>query len=178
VARSFRFYDLKIEDLSDSLQFKSLVLKLEYPGDSDQPTSEFVEYINGKLNNLFEILWLESLQRKDANTLTGVVRYTDEIVYMKIDVPITVSLKDNSVTRHPPDIQYIGHYSKTLEPLKVYRVKGKTLSLPYIIKKGTEITIDTFYRKQGIVRMLVADSTSVYIRLDDIGDKIERNTAG
>jgi hypothetical protein len=172
-------WDLEFEDMTDSLKFKSPVVKLEYHGDSDQPTCDFIEFKNGKLKHLFGMIWLKSLKRKDANTLSGVVYNRDEVVYCHIETPITVNLADGEVTEHIPDVQYIGNGSKALEPVTTYRVKGKKLSVPYIIKPGTEFTIDTIYRKQGVVRMMVSDSIPVYIMKDSLHHGlIWVNTAG
>lgn len=169
-----------MQDMTDSLKFKSILIQLAYDGDSDQPASDFIEYKNGKLKRLFSMVRLDSLARKDANTLVGIVIGWDEIVAGNMKTLITVSLPDGAITEHIPDIQYIGNWSKALEPLKAYRErKGDVLSNPYIIKQDSELTIDTFYRKKGLVRMMVNDSIPVYMWKDSLNhEKIVVNTAG
>ena len=169
---------LSIEDMSDSLKFKSLVLKVRTTGDSDMDLDEFFEYKDDSLRSLFSFTYLSEISRKDEYTLAGIINGMDEILYWGYEYPFTINLKNNCVKIDTSDIQVIKHHTTTLEPIRVYRVRGEQLSVPYHIKTGTTITIDTFFRKPGLVRMLLPDSTPVYIWKDDLFQKVETNTAG
>jgi hypothetical protein len=172
-------YDLDIEDLSDSLGFKTLLLQISWTGDSDMPMYEFVEYDSHSVKNLFSINSLRTLQRKDKWTLTGFVSDRDELVYSgESDYPLTVSLKTYEVTVTNPPIQYIGYPSRALAEMKVFRSRTLDKSSAYIIRKGTELTVDTLYRLQNLVRLIVSDSVILYARPDKIRDRIQQNTAG
>jgi hypothetical protein len=167
-----------VEDMSDSLKFKTLVLKLTTNGSSDIPLSEFFEYKDGTLRGLFSVEWLIDISRKDENTLIGIINGRDDILYQSYTYPVIINLKDNTITGEMPDTQAIKHPTITLEPIIVYRKKGEKLSQPLQVKTGTTIVVDTFFRKSGLVRMLLPDSTAVYIKEEDLRQKVESNTAG
>jgi hypothetical protein len=170
--------DVKIEDMSDSLEFKSLVLKLNSFGHSDIECDEFIEYKGDSLRRLFGLNYLRNIFRRDENTLTAIVQGRDDILYRGYDYPVTINLPDNSETGNMPDTQVIKHPTTTLEPITVYKVRGEQLSAPYKIKTGTSIFIDTFFRQSGLVRILLRDSTPVFIWKNDLTEKVVRNTAG
>lgn len=167
-----------ITDLSDSLKFKSLLLQLESTGSSDMREDNFFEYRDGKLKWLFGLTFLQDVRRKDQNTLEGIVTGQDEILSRGYDFPFTVNLRDNRVIIDTPNIQVIKWVTTTTEPFTAFKVRGKKLSVPYPIKRGTSLTIDTFFRKSGLVRMLLPDSTPVFIWEDELLGKVETNTAG
>lgn len=170
--------DVKIEDMSDSLKFNSLVLKLNSFGHSDIECDEFIEYKGDSLRRLFGLNYLRNIFRKDENTLTAILQGRDDILYWGYDYPVTINLRDNSVTGEMPDTQAIKHPTTTLEPVTVYKVRGEQLSEPSHIKTGTSIFIDTFFRQSGMVRILLRDSTPVFIWKNDLTEKVVRNTAG
>lgn len=170
--------DVKIEDMSDSLKFKSLVLKLSTTGSSDMPIDEFVEYNDGRLRRLCMLIYCWDIWRKDENTLIAIINGRDEVLAYQYLYPVVINLKDNSVTGEMPDTQSIRHPTITLEPITVYRKNGEQLSQPLQVKTGTTIVVDTFFRKTDRVRMLLPDSTPVYIMRDDLSRKVESNTAG
>jgi hypothetical protein len=171
--------DLKIEDFSDSLHFKTLLLCITWRGDSDIPGSEFVECKGHSLKILFSIDNLETLERKDKWTLSGFVMDRDEVVEAgQRDYPVTVSLKDYEVHITEPGIQYIGYETRALNNIKAYRdPKLKEISA-FIIKKGRELIIDTLYRSARLVRLIVSDSIILYARPDKISEKVQHNAAG
>jgi hypothetical protein len=172
-------YRLAIEDLSDSLRFKNLLLQLSWIGDSDMDMYEFIECGNHSLKNLFSVTDLVTLKRKDEWTLSGFVSGRDELVYSgESDYPVTISLKNNEVKITDPAIQYIGYTSKALKDIRVYRDQAQNKTSAYTIKKGTGIIIDTLYRSRNLVRLIVSDSIILYARPDKIKDKIQQNTAG
>lgn|GEM_PF-1171194 len=172
--------DVNIKELSDSLHLPSLFLQIEWTGDSDVPWSEFVGYRSDTLNSLFTIPMVVSLRRSDAWTLTGFTGGRDELVgNFQYDYPIIVSLKDFSVSeQHLPRVQYIGYSSTALESIKGYRVINSKNQIPYTIKKGQQVLVDTLYREAGRVRLIVSDSIIIHTRLEEAKGKLQENTAG
>jgi len=172
-------YRLAIEDFSDSLHFKSLLLYITWTGDSDMPEGEFVEFNNHLLKVLFSISNLQTLERKDEWTLSGFVTDRDEVVSAgQHDYPVTVSLKDYEVHITKPGIQYIGYSTVALANIKVYRDPKLTGISAYTIKKGKKLVIDTLYRSSNLLRLIVSDSIILYGRPDKISEKVEHDNAG
>jgi hypothetical protein len=172
--------DLTIKDLSDSLHFKSLFLQIEWTGDSDAPWSEFAGYWNDTLRSFFTMAFVESLRRKDEWTLSGFKTGRDELVgNFQHDYPVTISLKDFAVSdEQKPLVQYIGYPTITLEPVKGYKMIGQRDSIPYTIKKGKEVFVDSIYHAAGTVRLIVSDSIIFHTKIDDAKGKLRENTAG
>jgi len=142
-------------------------------------TNELVEYSNGKLTELFSIEDLESLQRTNEQTFAGLMSSRDELVGdVQHDYPFTVSLKDHEVHMKIPPKQYIGFPSTALATIKGYRVSPQNDTVAYTIKKGTAVTVDTLYRPQGIVRLIVSDSIVVRAATRNLADKLRHNSAG
>jgi hypothetical protein len=171
--------DLEIQEAPDSLRFKTLVLNIHWRGDSDMLTDVFIEYRNNKLNELFSVDELEALQRKDEWTLSGFITSRDELVESsEHDYPFTVSLKDHKVHIKKPAKQYIGYSTTALTAIKGYRLPAPNDTVAYTIKKGTTLTVDTLYRAQKYVRLILSDSTIVQAGTDGLADKLQHNTAG
>ena len=172
--------DVMIKDLSDSLHFKSLFLQIEWTGDSDVPWSEFAGYWHDTLRSLFTITYVRSLQRTDAWTLSGFTSNRDELVSdFQHDYRVTISLKDFSVSEdQKPPVQYIGYTTITTEPVKGYKMIGRKDSVPYTIKKGTKVFVDSIYRTSGKVRMIISDSIIFHTKFDDAKGRLRENTAG
>jgi len=168
-----------IEELSDSLRFKPLLLQLNWNGDSDIPMSEFVGYWRDTLRSLFTLDNIVSIVRKDEWTLSGFSQERDEIVYWsEPDYPFTVSLKDFSVKGDPPPVQYIGWPTRTLEPVKGFKMITAKDSVAYTIKKGVKLSIDTFYRAAGRVILILPDSSKFHTRFEEVQFKLQGNDAG
>ena len=172
--------DVTIKDLSDSLHFKSLFLQIEWAGDSDVPWSEFAGYLNDTLKSFFTMAFVESLQRKDEWTLSGFMTGRDELVgNFQHDYPVTISLKDFVVAdEQRPLVQYIGYETIATEPIKGYKMISKNDSLPYIIKTGKKVFVDSLYRTAGRVRLIISDSIIVHTKFDEAKGKLQENTAG
>jgi len=172
--------DVTIKDLSDSLHFKSLFVQLEWTGDSDVPWSEFAGYWNDTLRSFFSMAFVESLRRTDKWTLSGFTGGRDELVgNFQHDYPVTISLKDFSVyDEQVLTVQYIGYPTITLEPIKGYKMISQKDSIPYIIKKGKKVFVDTLYRAAGRVRLIISDSIIFHTKFDDAKAKLQENTAG
>ena len=172
--------DVTINDLSDSLHFKSLFVQLEWQGDSDVPWSEFAGYWNDTLRSFFSMAFVESLRRTDKWTLSGFTGGRDELVgNFQHDYPVTISLKNFSVSdEQEPMVQYIGYPTITLEPIKGYKMISQKDSTTYIIKKGKKVFVDTLYRASGRVRLIISDSIIFHTKFDDAKGKLQKNTAG
>lgn len=172
--------EVEIKDLSDSLHFKSLFLQLEWTGDSDVPSSEFAGYWNDTLKSLFTLSFVESLQRKDQWTLSGFTTGRDELVGdFQHDYPVTISLRDFHVSDEElPLVQYIGYSTVALEPVKGYKMISRTDSIPYTIRKGKKVFVDTIYRGPGRVRLIISDSIIFHTKFDEAKGRLRENTAG
>lgn len=170
--------DVEVDDMSDSLKFKSLVLKVSTTGASDLPTDEFFEYKDGELASLFAINYLRKIRRINERYLEAVVEDRDDVFGWFYDQPATIDLRHLSVEYHVPDTQVIKFPTTTLEPITAYKQRGEVLSQPYKIKTGTPVVVDTFFRKTGVMRMLLPDSTPVFILKDEMREKVQGNAAG
>ena len=171
--------DLKIEDLTDSLHFKRLFLNLSWRELSDAPFNELVGYEGDSLRTFVSLYSLLTLRRKDKFTLKGFVGGRDEVVEnFEYDYPITISLKNYSVSDKMPATQYIGFNSIALEKIKGYRMLSPNDSIPYTIDEDTGVKVDTFYRSKGIVRVVIADSIIVHLKLETAKEKLHHNAAG
>jgi hypothetical protein len=167
------------EELSDSLRFKPLLLQLNWYGDSDIPMSEFVGYWHDTLRSLFTLDNIVSIVRKDEWTLSGFTQQRDEIIYQaEPDYPFTVSLKDFKVEGDDPPVQYIGWHTKTLEPVKGYKMISEKDSIRYTIKAGKKVMVDTFYRAAGRVILVLPDSSKFHTRFEEVQFKLQGNAAG
>ena len=169
-----------INDLSDSLHFKSLFLHIQWTGDSDAPCSEFAGYWNDTLKRFFTMTFVESLRRTDKWTLSGFSGGRDELVgNFQHDYPVTISLRDFSVSdEQEPAVQYIGYSTITLKTIQGYKMIGQKDSVPYSIKKGKNVFVDTLYRAAGRVRLIISDSIIFHTKFDDAKGKLQENTAG
>ena len=169
----------EIVEQPDSLRFKSPLLEVNWSGDSDIPMSEFVGYWHDTLRSLFTLDNLVSIVRKDEWTLTGFTCQRDEIIYQaECDYPFTVSLKEFEVGGDDPPVQYIGWHTKTLEPVRGYKMISAKDSIRYTIKEGVEVQIDTFYRAAGRVILILPDSTKFHTKFGEVKSKLQQNTAG
>jgi hypothetical protein len=163
-----------VTNLTESLEFNTLLLKFEYVGDSDMSMSALVEVKNKKPKLLFDICDLEKISRKNKDTLVGVVRAKDELVYYVQDYPIIYCLKTDTLVIVRPDVQYIDGPSHALENITGRRPNGKK----YTIKKGQEFTVDTLYRREKRVRITTKDSIPVYFTLEELDNKIYTDPSG
>ena len=51
-------------------------------------------------------------------------------------------------------------------------------SIPYTIKKGKELFVDTLYRAAGTIRLIISDSIIIHTKIDEAKGKLQENTAG
>jgi len=166
-------------EMSDSLHFKRPLIQVNWYGDSDIPMSEFLGYSHDTLKTLFTLDNIVSIMRKDEWTLTGFMSGRDEIIYQpEDDYPFTVSLEDFTVESEPPPVQYIGWRTKTLEPVKGFKMITIKDSIRYTVKKGIELRVDTFYRSAGRVILILPDSSKFHTTFEEVKLKLESNSAG
>lgn len=171
--------DAVFQELSDSLHIKPLLLQVNWYGDSDIPMSEFLGYWHDSLRTLFTLDNIVSITRKDQWTISGFMRGRDEIIYQpEDDYPYTISLKDFTVESEPPPAQYIGWRTKTLEPVRGYKMITAKDSIRYTIKTGIEVRVDTFYRAAGRVVLILPDSSKFHTNFEEVKLKLESNSAG
>jgi hypothetical protein len=172
-------HDAEITDFSDSLHLDAC-FGIDWSGDSDMPMTELVGIWRDSLQSFFTIAFLLSIERKNEWTLSGFRRSRDEIVDMgEDDYPFEFSLRDYSMKDDPPPVQYIGHSTKTLEPVKGYKMINKKDSVAYTIKPGVKVVVDTFYRAAGrVILLILPDSTRFHTKYEDVESKLESDNAG
>jgi hypothetical protein len=174
---------MTIKDVAESLEMgTSLMLSVTWPGDSDWYTTMFIGYKNNTLKEFFAIDNFNRdvvLERKDKWTLSGFVSNRDELINaFEEDYPVTASLKDYRVRFQQPAKQYIGYLSSALAAIKGYTVSPKNDTTNFTIKKGTTLMVDTLYRREKYVSLVVADSIVVRVKLQQAVDKLEKSSAG
>ncbi len=174
--------EITVQDVTDSLQVKPLLLEVTWPGNSDWYTSFFIGYKDNVLKVLFEqedFAKAVTLKRKDQNTLYGFVAERDDLVHAFEDYPVFVSLPDYKVTFVTPDIQYIGYETKAVEKFKARRmINNQETGEFYIVKRGAKIMVDTLYRVTHMVRLIINDSITVKTKTEAVKDKIQGDSAG
>jgi hypothetical protein len=172
-------FDLKVTDVSDSLQFSHLVLQVSFTGWGDTEYNEFYAFRGDSLKLLFSICNLVKIKRQDANTLTGFTTDRDEVVYhFQDDYPFVVMLAEGTVVHYKPDRQYIGFDSEALDNIAVYRLTEQQDTIPFTIEKGTKVKVDSINRLTNTVRLLVRDSIPVYVPKGELYEKLQSNAAG
>lgn len=170
---------LAVQDFTDSLKFKNLLLYFSWIGASDSPWGQFVEHTKDTTRSLFDIYSMESIRRRDANTLEGFKGGRDEVVYnFQTDYPFIVSLKDYAVQELKPEKQYIGYPSEALEDIEIDKIGVPAISTLKIIKKGTPFIVDSIYRSTNTVRLIISDSIIINADIKELEDKISVNSAG
>ena len=171
-----------LRNLTDRLQIQPLFIQLVTPG-LDLYDNTYIGYRGGKLQKLFNLGDTQEegvdLQKTDESTLSGFTFGIDEIVgAVEHNYPVSINLKTFEVSHPLPEKQYIGFKTAATESFRAYRViKGQVDSLLVNIKPGDSVTIDTFYRARQKVRLLVADSIAVEIKLETAKKKVHHPAA-
>jgi hypothetical protein len=169
-----------IQDVTQSLHFKTPLFNISTPSGSDYYTCEFIGY-SDSLKKLFEIPEFgrpAALEWKDKHTLTGFIKDRDELVNDFQDYPVTVSLDNYEVKYEKPAKQKIGYTTKVLYDFSGYRLPEGIRQTKYLIKKGTTIFIDSLNRSTNTVRIIVNDTVVIYVPFSNIKDKVQINAAG
>ncbi len=176
--------NFKIRDVTDSFQFPFLVAQIVTPGEDIYYINSFVGYQNGEFKKLFTI---EMDTREEGidlhrvgSKLTGLMAGRDEVVEnLEWDYPVTVDTKTFEVTNGKPDKQFIGWPTMATESFRAHRViNGKTDSALVAVKMGDKVEVDTLYRTLGKVRLLLADSVKVEVKMETAEKKLGHNGAG
>jgi len=172
--------DIIIDNVTSSLGFKNPVFEITTPDCSDRFISEFISFKKDTLQKLFEISDVQpaELIRTNDYSLTGTVKDRDEIVDNFQDYPITVSLKDYSVTVTKPLRQQIDFETEVLEDIHGIQNGDKALASRYIIKKGTKIIVDSIFRDKQQVRLRLNDSLYIICPISELIGKLQGNSAG
>jgi hypothetical protein len=168
---------LRVVDVREILLWDVPLFCLESIGNSDVNEKQFIEYRNGKARELFSIDNLVDLKHDTDSTFLGVAICRDELVSKAYECPLKVSHNDYSVEYQIPDVQSINYNSMVVEEFVGYRyIDGSRI--PYTLKVGTNITVDTLYRSKGLVLLIVGDGGHVIVDVDTIQGKIETESAG
>lgn len=166
-------------DLSDSLKFKKPAFMITWTGDSDIEMNEFVTYENDTLKIIFALENIVSLKRKDASTITGFLRDRDEITYwFQDDYPVSISLTNHTIATPLPAVQYLGVSTVALADINVFRMTGTRDSVPYTIRRWTDLKVDTLFRARNTVKLIIGDSIILHAEPDSLHMKIQANNAG
>jgi hypothetical protein len=171
-----------LRNLTDTLQIQPLFIQLVTPG-LDLNRNTYIGYRGGKLKEFFHLEDTQDygvdLQKTDESTLYGRTFGIDEVIgAVEHNYPVSIDLKTFKVSHPLPDKQYIGFKTDAIESFRAYRlIKGQVDSLLISVKAGDSVTIDTFYRARQKVRLLVADSMIVEIKLETAQKKIRHPPA-
>jgi hypothetical protein len=176
---AFEYGQPKIVDMTDSLEWPHLLLQITWDDASDVRSCEFFEFNNGTIKSLFGMSYLNTIKRKDANTLVGFVSDRDEVVNdFQDDYPFTISLSNNKVDVEYPKVQLIGWPTEVLHEFTAYRIDQNGDTIHVDVKKGTSLIVDSIYRPSETVRLLIKDSLPLFIKIEKLDYKITTNTAG
>jgi hypothetical protein len=172
-----------IRDLTDSFQSKTLVVQVVTPAEDIYYTNSFVGCRNGKLQTYFSIedTREEGIElHREGSKLCGNIAGRDEVVdNLEHDYPVEIDPKTFKVTEITPVKQYIGWETKATESFRAHRIiDGQADSSLVTVKEGAEVTVDTLYRALGKVRLHVADSVIVEIKVETARKKLGHNIAG
>jgi hypothetical protein len=176
------YCEVIIRNLTDSLRVHPLFIQLVMQGE-DLTDNTFIGYRDGKLTILFTLGDTESngvnLQRGGDSTLYAAIFGIDEIVGSVVhNCPVSIDLRTFTASHPLAEKQYIGFKTVAAQPFRAYRVtKGGLDSAMVSVNVGDAVTIDTFYRSRQKVRLLVADSVPVEIKLATAKKKLRHPAA-
>jgi hypothetical protein len=179
---------LIIEDLMDSLGFKSPVIQViapvEEPSDSYFQNT-FVGYKDGKWEILFSIGDYDPngirFHRTGENTITGLTTGLDNVVEQyERDYLFNVNTITFETWKVDPERQYIGYKTTTAEGFRAHRIRNGIVDSSLVtVKSGAEVIVDTLYRKLDKVRIWLRDSSDEFeIRVGTARKKLVYSTPG
>jgi hypothetical protein len=173
-----------IRDVTESFQLPFLVVQIVTPGEDIYYNNSFVAYKNGEFKKLFKIE-LDTREKgivlhRAGAELAGHMAGRDEVVEnLEWDYPVTVDTKTFEVTNDKPDRQFIGWPTTVTESFRAHRVvNGRVDSALVAVKMGDMVEVDTLYRTLGKVRLRLADSTMVEVKMETAKKKLGHNGAG
>lgn len=168
---------MHIVDFCDSLKWDVPLFCIESIGSSDINQKEFIEFRSGKLKSLFGVDDLIEIRRDSDSILRGTDLRRDELVHGTQEYPFSVSLSNYEVVYVKPDVQTINFESAVLEEFVGYRLIDDQ-RVPYVFKVGTAILVETLFRSQKLVRVVVGEGIRVMVDYDVIEGKIQTENAG
>ncbi len=171
--------EIRIINHTSHLNFPYPIFEVISVGGSDVTTHEFIGLENDSLRHLFELTRLipNTLKRKDAKTITGLVLERDELVYNFYDYPFEVSTDDFSIDFIEPEIVDILWDSFALHSFEGYRILESGKRVKYKVKKGTKLYIESLDRKNQLVKITIKKQT-IFVPFKDINNKVQGNGAG
>lgn len=174
---------IAMRDMTDSFQLNTPVLQLAEDGEGDYTGNWFIGYQNGKLKRLFSFDDRETggtiLHRSGSKLIANTAGRDEVVEDFENDYPLEVDTKTFQVTTTFPVKQYIGWETNATESFRAHRViNGITDSSLVAIKVGTELKVDTLYRTLGKVRLRLADSVLVEVKMETAKKKLKHNNAG
>ena len=172
-----------LRDMTDSFHSKTLIVQVVTPSTDIYYTNSFIGYRNGKFQKFFSI---EDDQEDgielhwEGSKLTDFISGRDEVVgNLEHDYPVEVDPKTFQVTYVRPEKQYIGWNTKAIESFRAHRVIAGRVDSPLVaVKVGDEVTVDTLYRALKKVRLHVADTVIVEVKMETANKKLQHNIAG
>jgi len=144
----------------------------------------FVGYRDGRLQELFHTDDTSSagvhLRRKNESTLAYYTAGRDDVVnYYENDYPEEVDLKTFKISHPSEEKRYIGFGTAAVEGFKAHKViNGQVDSSLVEVKAGDPVRVDTLYYIRQKVRLLVADSVQVEIKVETARKKIRHLLVG
>jgi hypothetical protein len=168
-----------VRDLTDTLQMQSLFIQLVTQG-MDLTTSTYFGYRGGKLMEFFRLDDTQDngvdLERTDQSTLYGHIFGVDEVIgAVEHNFPVSIDLRTFKVSHPLPDKQYIGSKTDAIENFGAYRIiNGHADDLLASVRVGDSVTVHTFYRARQKVRLVIADSSIVEVKLETARKKLRR----
>jgi len=172
-----------IRDLTDSFHLKSLLVQVITPAEDIYYTNSFVGLRNGEFEQLCSIddTREEGIPlRREGATLTADIAGRDEVVEnLEFDYPIQIDTKTFAVKRIRPEKQFLGWKTTATESFRAHRVIGGRVDSSLVaVEAGSEVSVDTLYRRLGKVRLRVQDSVTVEIKMETAKEKLGHNGAG
>jgi hypothetical protein len=167
-------------DLTDSFHLPWPVFQVITRDEEGRYDNQFMKYSSGRLREPFQMKSLDStgvhLQKKDEKTLSGTMVHVDEVVHWyENGYPFTIDLDSFDLTRIDPDIHYIGFHTFATQSFKAHMViNGQVDEQLMDVAAGDSVIIDTLYRKLQKVRIRVANSVQLEIKVETVKNKIKK----
>lgn len=172
-----------LRDMTDSFQSKALVVQVVTPALDIYYSNSFIGCRDGKFQQFFSIddTREEGIElHREGSKLIGNTSGRDEVVdNLEHDYPVEIDPKTFKVTNIRPVKQYIGWETKATESFRAHRIIGGQVDSSLVtVNADTEVTVDTLYRESGKVRLHMADSVIVEIKVETARKKLGHNNAG
>jgi hypothetical protein len=171
-----------LRDLTRRFGSNFPIVRVVTPAEDIYYTNTFLCFREGRLQALFSVMDAdeEGIElHRVGSSLTGFISGRDEVVEdVEHNYPIRIDTKTLQEDEPVPDPQYIGFETKVTQSFRAHRViNGRVDSSLVSVPAGATVTVDTFYRALGKVRLLLADSTVVEVKKETANEKLEHNNA-